>query len=486
MIPRSRRTDPRLVLGSALALLLPLGADVGAWAQVVAQTPSTAPSGAAPASQAPTGQAPTNQAPTSQVPAGQPPSPTAAASDPTQNDADALKLRDQELDAVRAQGRVSADAQEKLRHEIDAIGDDRRALNQQLIDSAARVREVEGNVEAAHARLKPLDDQEKSIRKSLGERHTAIVEILAALQRVGRQPPPALLVRPEDALQAVRTAITLGAVVPDMRAQADALAGDLGDLLEVRKRIVAENEKLSHDLDALGREQLRMNLLVDERQKKQSQTEEALDAERTRATDLARQADNLKDLIAKLESNLDSAARQSHTEARSIEQDATRPDLSALKDPGRLAPAVAFVSTRGRLHLPVNGVKVRDFGGSDGAGGTLRGQSIAARAGAQITSPCDGWVVYAGAFRSYGQLLILNAGGGYHVLLAGMERISVDLGQFVLTGEPVAVMGSGAQVSAAAATRTKQPVLYVEFRKDGAPIDPSPWWATNEGEKVRG
>jgi septal ring factor EnvC (AmiA/AmiB activator) len=94
--------------------------------------------------------------------------------------------------------------------------------------------------------------------------------------------------------------------------------------------------------------------------------------------------------------------------------------------------------------------------------------------------------------------LILNGGGGYHVLLAGMERISVDLGQFVLTGEPVAVMGAGSgpglaaglgggsQVSTAGATGAKQPVLYVEFRKDGAPIDPSPWWANNEGEKVRG
>ena len=134
----------------------------------------------------------------------------------------------------------------------------------------------------------------------------------------------------------------------------------------------------------------------------------------------------------------------------------------------------------------MNGVRIREFGASDGAGGTQKGVSIAAHAGAEITAPCDGWVVYAGPFRSYGQLLILNAGGGYHVLLAGMERISVDLGQFVLTGEPVAVMGGGSQVSAAVATGAKQPVLYVEFRKDGTPIDPSPWWATNEGEKVRG
>jgi murein hydrolase activator len=480
MIPRrSSRTDPRLVLGSALVLALPFSGNFAAFAQNV---PSQMPAGAAqwPATQVPAAQVPA-QVP-SQVPSNQVPSPSSAAA----ADADTLKQHDQELDALRAKERASAESQAKLRHEIEAIGDDRRALNQQLIDTAARVRDVEASIEATRGRLKPLDEQEVSIRKSLDERRTAIIEILAALQRVGHQPPPALLVQPEDALKAVRAAITLGAALPDMHAQADALAGDLADLLAVRKTIVGENEHLSRDLDLLGREQLRMNVLIDERQKKQATTEEALDAERSRAADLARQADGLKDLIAKLESGLDAATRTAHADARSIEEDATRPNLAALKDPGRLAPAIAFAAARGRLRLPVNGVKIREFGGSDGVGGTQRGQSIAAHAGAQITSPCDGWVVYAGPFRSYGQLLILNAGGGYHVLLAGMERISVDLGQFVLTGEPVAVMGSGAQVSAAAATRSKQPALYVEFRKDGAPIDPSPWWATNEGEKVRG
>jgi septal ring factor EnvC (AmiA/AmiB activator) len=471
ILRRSNRTDPRLVLGSALVFMLPLGANLAA----LGQTPSNQiPAGA--------GWPPATQVPSpSLVPAPSPPAPAAA-----KPDAAALKQHDQELDAARAKERESAENQAKLRREIDALGDDRRALNRQLIDTAARVRDVEASIEATQARLRPLDEQEGFFRKSLDERRVVIVEILAALQRVGHQPPPALLVQPEDALQAVRTAITLGAVVPEMRAQADALAGDLADLLRVRKDIVGESERLSRDLDLLGREQLRMNVLIDERQKKQADTEQALDAERQRAADLARQVDNLKDLIARLESGLDGATRAARAEARSIEEDATRPDLAALKDPGRLAPAMAFAATRGRLRLPVNGVKIREFGASDGLGGIQKGLSIAARAGAQITAPCDGWVVYAGPFRSYGQLLILNAGGGYHVLLAGMERISVDLGQFVLTGEPVAVMGGGSQVSASVATRSKQPVLYVEFRKDGAPIDPSPWWATNEGEKVRG
>jgi septal ring factor EnvC (AmiA/AmiB activator) len=141
---------------------------------------------------------------------------------------------------------------------------------------------------------------------------------------------------------------------------------------------------------------------------------------------------------------------------------------------------------RGRVPIPVNGVKIKDFGAPDALGGAEKGLSNAIRAGAQVTAPADGWVVYAGPFRSYGQLLILNVGGGYHVLLAGMERISVDLGQFVLTGEPVAVMGSGSHIPAILATGSRQPMLYIEFRKDGIPVDPGPWWATGEGEKVRG
>ena len=83
--------------------------------------------------------------------------------------------------------------------------------------------------------------------------------------------------------------------------------------------------------------------------------------------------------------------------------------------------------------------------------------------------------------------MILNAGGGYHVLLAGMERISVNIGQFVLTGEPVGTMGTAARVASILPTTASQPVLYIEFRKDNAPIDPGPWWAAaSEGEKVRG
>lgn len=453
ILRRPRPSDPCLVLGSALALALPFGANLTAFAQ----TPSA--------------EAPPRPASPAQV--AQPP-------------ADAVKKHDQELDAVRAQQRESADSQTKLRLQIETLSEDRRALNQQLIASAARVRDVEAKIDATRSRLQSLDQRERALQKSFDQRRAVIVEILAALQRVSRQPPPALLVQPEDALKALRTAITLGAVVPDMQAEASSIASGLTDLSRVRKDIVGERTGLAQNLDRLAKEQLRLNMLIEARQKKQADVRQALASEQQHSAELGRQADNLADLIAELESSLPRNDRAASGVDQALEKNATRPDLAALNDPGRLAPAVAFADTRGRLPLPVDGVTVRDFGTPNGFGGTQKGISIAAHQGAEITSPCDGWVVYAGPFRSYGQLLILDAGGGYHVLLAGMARISVDLGQFVLTGEPIAVMGGEAQASAAVAPGSKQPVLYVEFRKDGAPIDPGPWWATNEGEKVRG
>jgi septal ring factor EnvC (AmiA/AmiB activator) len=395
--------------------------------------------------------------------------------------------RQDELEKVHAEQKRAADAAAKLKAELDSIGEDRRKLNALLIDSAAKTRTAEERIAAAEARLKSLEGNEGTIRRSLASRKAVIAEVLAALQRLGRRPPPALMVSPEDALQSVRTAILLGAVLPDMKIEVDTLIADLSELVRVRTEIAAERDTLGRDLAALSQETIRMTVLVQERQRRQTETEKALDAERGRAVQLARQADNLKDLIAKIEQGVATSARA----AAAAQADTAKPidpknSLLAFSDPGRLSPAIAFASTKGRISLPLSGIKIREFGTPDGLGGTEKGISVASRAGAQVTAPADGWVVYAGPFRSYGQLLILNAGGGYHILLAGMERISVDLGQFVLTGEPVAVMGGGPQSAAAVATGTRQPVLYIEFRKDGAPVDPSPWWAAKDSEKVRG
>jgi murein hydrolase activator len=402
--------------------------------------------------------------------------------------ADAIRQREQELEATLEQQRGAAELQQKLKAEVAAIGEDRSKLNAQLIDIAAQVRTIESRIDDAEARLRPLDSRERQIKGSLDSRRAEVIEVLAALQRAGRRAPPALLVRPEDALQSLRTAMLLGSVVPELRARAVKLTDDLSELVTLRKTIATERDRLATDRDRLREDQTRLAALVDERQRKQSTVEKDMEAEGTRALALSKQVDSLQGLIARMEQDLKSAAKA----AAAASQQGTpttvngQPNLGGLKDPARRSPAIAFASAKGLLALPANGVKIREFGTSDGAGGVEKGISLATRAGAQVTTPCDGWVVYAGPFRSYGQLLILNAGGGYHVLIAGMERISVNIGQFVLTGEPVATMGTTSRVASILATNASQPVLYVEFRKDGTPIDPGPWWAANEGEKVRG
>lgn len=390
---------------------------------------------------------------------------------------------DQELDAVQDEQRKSLETQQRLTIENSALNDERRRLKQSLIDSAARIRATEDRVAAMEDRLRDFDSNEANIRKSLESRRTQIAEILAALQRIGRRPPPAVFIGAHDATESLRTAMSLEAVLPEMRSEANKLQVELANLAKVKSAKETEHNQLTAELADLGRMQKGMESLMDERRTKQAEVEQAIVKERERTAMLSRQAENLKDLIGKLDSGSDNQKRPAKSQKAA---------LSALNDPSKMGPAIAFVSAKGRLSLPVNGTKVKEFGTPDGAGSNEKGISISTRPGAQVTAPCDGWVVYAAPYRSYGQLLILNVGGGYHVLLAGMERITVDPGQFVLTGEPVATMGSGTQVASAAVPGSSsvigspQPVLYIEFRKDGTPIDSTPWWAAPANEKVGG
>jgi septal ring factor EnvC (AmiA/AmiB activator) len=474
-------------IAAALAALLALASP---WVVTTsAQTPPRPPG------QVPYINFPNAGVPETPIPAPQPAGGPAAKVSPTDKGSpklDALQQRDKELQIIRSEQKKARERESNLRREIDQIGDDRRKLNRQLIDVAARVRTVEQQIAAGEQRLPPLDEKEAALRASLDARRHLIGNVLAALQRIGRNPPPAMLVTPEDALQSVRSAILFGAVLPEMRKDVEALANDLSALAAVRKEITAERASLEKAHASMANDIAQLTGLTEHRQKQQAEVEKVLTAERQKAATLARRSEDLQELIAKLEQELDRTTRAARLAARSgqenQEKKATdaRAGLAALKDPGRLAPAIAFARAKGTLPLPVNGVRIREFGATDAVGGQEKGMSISARPGAQITAPCDGWVVYAGPFRNYGQLLILNAGDGYHVLLAGMDRISVDLGQFVVTGEPVAMMGGRTQSPAAIATGSGQPILYVEFRKDGTPVDSSPWWAASDSEKVRG
>ncbi|TYC49329.1 peptidoglycan DD-metalloendopeptidase family protein [Rhodobacterales bacterium] len=399
------------------------------------------------------------------------------------------KQREQELAALSRDIEVSTDRQAELAREIRALDRDRDTLNSKIISTSDTIKGLETELTATERRLGSLGENEDAVRLSLISRRDVLSEVLAALQRIGKRPPPALAVRPSDALAAVRSAILLNAVMPELKVETEALAADLEELHRLKSVIADEKKRLRGDAMRLAEEKSRLELLLSAKRQEHSKSVRILEEEKQRSAELADQAGSLQELIASLEQEIESAreaAEKSRRAAAEAKRNASR-KFDPFSDPGRLAPAIAFEDATGQLPQPVVGTMLKDYGQEDEFGGRTEGQSIATRPGSNVTSPADGWVVYSGPFRSYGQLLILNTGDGYHVLLAGMDRIDAELGQFVLAGEPVGVMGATQWASASTfGLGSTQPILYVEFRKDGRAIDPTPWWARAEEEKARG
>lgn len=476
--------------------------------------------------------------------------------------------------------------------EIATLAADRDGIREAMIAAAAAQKAIERDIAATETRIAALAGDEGTLKASLRARRGLLAEVLGALQRIGRKPPPALLVRPDDALSSVRSAILLGAVVPRIRTETEKLANDLEQLARLKRDIAAEKEKFVAGMRQQREEEARLSRLFAEKEKLEAGSRERRQAEKDRAAELAAKATSLQDLIASLEAEADGARRaeeaarreaealarleaerqaetarvaaveaerlrlaaiaerereaaaakaeqeriaalkseeerlaaqqreserlaavkaeeqrlaaeRAETErlaaletarkaaeeaaARPVPDPATTYDIASLRrDMARLESAAAFSTMKGRLSYPVSGNVRVAYGTDDGIGRPASGMTFEARSGDLVTAPADGRVLYSGPFRSYGQLLILDAGDGYHVVLAGMSQIDVDVGQFVLSGEPVAVMGAKRLASAALSEfGAAEPSLYVEFRKDGKPVDPAPWWVEGPSGRTR-
>lgn len=401
--------------------------------------------------------------------------------------------READLRAVEGSIRQSDEEKQRAIKNVESLRGDRAKLNKDLIDTTRRVRQTDERLSTIETALGALEGQEAALRRSLEARRDVMAEVLAALQRMSRKPPPAVLVKPNDMLEAVRASIMLGAVLPELRHEAQQLADDLQSLVDNRKAQAEQRDKLLKEKQDIAADRERLAALVASRQGQIDASEQQLREERQKITTLAKQAQTLKELIARMESDIAGASRAAEA-AKKVPlptgQNAQTASLGApsLKDSARLTPKFAFADLKGALSLPSAGEIVKTFGSPDGFGGTEKGITIAPPSGSIISAPNDGWVAFSGAYRSYGQVLIINAGNGYHMLLIGVDHALVEVGQFVLAGEPIAVMAVSAEPdnSQKRDLPRKGRNLYIELRKDGQPIDSSPWWAQTSNEKARG
>ena len=403
-----------------------------------------------------------------------------------------------QLESDRGRLEATQRRSKEIQAEMDKLAAERERINSRLVETGKLIQQSEAQMGLIESRLGDLEAQERQIRGTLEERHGSISALLAAMQRMGRNPPPVMVTQREDALSMVRSAMLLASAFPQLRGEAVALAERLNALVGVVTSIRSEGEKLKTETARLNDARVRLAGLQETKRQSLAERQSELAQVRVAAADISKSVSDLGDLIAKLDKEVaertglgtydqEMAAREQEkqraaaagkqiTERKSSAELAPSSDRVAMLTPGRIKPAMPFVEAKGQLPLPAHGRRVLTFGEKTQYGSQSRGLVIETRYGGQVVSPCDGWIVYAGEFRSYGQLLIINAGGGYHILLAGISQIDVQLGQFVLTGEPVGVMSAAAK-SAPPKTQESGPVLYIEFRKDQRPIDPDPWWA---------
>jgi septal ring factor EnvC (AmiA/AmiB activator) len=387
------------------------------------------------------------------------------------------------LQAVEQEIQKSQDESARQRARADALKSEIDTINIDLVEAAQRVQQQEVQVAMLEGELSRLEREAALKNGKLRERRQQFSGVVMALSRIARFPTEALIAQPIPPEDTVRSAILLRAAVPAIETRAQMLKGEIENLNTTRSQVESRRLALQGALETLQVEEDRINAI---RKRKAALRAEAISKSRvatTEARKLGKQAKSLRDLVGRLD------AQKKKTEKAALAKVAKKTPSNTRPTSGLAAPApsaaelkalgnIALISkARGHLPFPATGRLVGLYGQALEGGLASKGISIATRASGQVISPFDGKVVFAGPFRGYGQLLIIDHGEGYHSLLAGLGRIDVEIGQPVLAGEPVSLMSEKGGLDGGA-----EPVLYVEFRRDNQPINPLPWLVARKGK----
>jgi septal ring factor EnvC (AmiA/AmiB activator) len=390
------------------------------------------------------------------------------------------------LDEIERQREESEAQGRELTREAARLAEEEAEISRRLVAVAEEARGYERGIREVREHLAGLRAEETRKSAELHSGRAKLTRLLAALERLARHPPEALIASSRSPRDTLRSAMLLRAAIPRLEAEARDLKAALAALASLRDRAAAREADLSRAGDALHARRRELAGLLDRKRELGRATRAEREEASARVAALAVQARTLRELVAELERERERRHRAEQARLRR-EADLARKLREAeriqLRPPPppraslALGPLPSISAAHGRLAMPVTGNVVERFGAPGAAGGTAKGVRIETEEGAQVVVPFDGTVAFAGPFRGYGRLLIIDHGEGYHSLLAGLGRIDVGVGQRLLAGEPVGV---------AAPAEKGPPRLYIELRRDGRPIDPLPWLAAPPKSKVSG
>lgn len=403
-----------------------------------------------------------------------------------------LEQIEKSLEKSRREGRALTDIASRLARQI-------ADLRKERVKAARTAHNHERRVAALADTIAELNTERRAKTRALTARRARLADILGALQRMARQPPEALIALPGKPQDTLRSAILMRSVLPKIEAEARTLKARLASLTTLKAKIRRKRRALANESQALKRQRVRLGKLLKRKTTFERSTRFERDRTTARAQSLATEAKDLRELLSRLDAERKTRLAALRIAPRQVARPALRPPTrtpgttrpGTMRPPAQSAPptrprpksrpkarkkASTIRRARGKFIFPAQGRVVQRFGKLVSYGSKSKGIVIQTLGGAQVVSPYEGVVVFSGKFRDYGQVLIIEHGGGYHSLLAGLKRIDSVVSQRLVAGEPVGVMAPPAK---------EKPRLYIELRRNGRPINPLPWLAAPT-DKVSG
>ena len=368
---------------------------------------------------------------------------------PTQDD---LRQLETQLQQERKAGELSARKVAELSGEV-------RNVQLQMVRLAQTIQSKEDELIRLNNHLKQMQERQAELGERLSLTNRQTVQIVSGLQTLALRPPELALIDIRTPIDALRSQMIMGYGLPVVQGSRDRVLTDLAELSHLKSDLQSQIVHIKSTQAQLSEQSAQMDRLLQQKSLLQAQYQVSQEQSQEKAKALAAQAKDLKDLLEKL-----ALQKQQATQLAMQHAQGNRQSFRQLSEQ-KLPVINSFVRARGRLPYPIRGTITGHFGATTIGGGHTKGITLSGLAGAHVIAPFDGTVLFAGPFKNYGQLIILDHGDNYLTLLAGMEIINSTVGQQVLAGEPIGQL------------KTTKPNLYLEIRYEGQAVDPTPWFA---------
>jgi murein hydrolase activator len=345
----------------------------------------------------------------------------------------------------------SKQAEEKIAAQQATLEAELRILQEKLVKLTRQLQQKDTQLEAVQRKLDKIEHELQEKEESFAVRRRKLDGLSRMAIRLSRTPPQAMVLMPVDGKNRMQAAHALSFLSAEMKIQAEKIQEEMSAIADLKETVEADKEKAEKMRDANQAEKKKFEALMKTRGQLRAKLAASRAREEKKIAQLARKANSLQELLVALEVE----SQKKRMVGRGADKDVDS-GAGIRGERGRLR---SFKSARGDIRAPVSGRVVEAYG----VGGS-KGIKIAARGSATVVAPFDAEVAYSGTFLNYGRMVILKHRGEYHTLLAGLARIDVQTGEFLLEGEPIGAMDGG-----------EKKTLYVELRENNQPVNPASW-----------